>query len=390
MSSFRLFKILPKSLKRLRRVAHRLSSAGEVDSLVRSYFAVKDSFARDDSSTEYSIVYEASSKAAFRSLCARLAPIGYTPHLTGTPENASLLVTPKPEPPPTARTPIFLLLLSIVAIVATGWAVGIIYNQVDGASVVLTGAAFVLGVTAVLGGRDVSRRLLSRRRGEVSMTQYYLPNIPLFVSLPVLYFLPTFGSITFTRSPSIDRDSLFDFYFVGAVAGVVIASVVALIGAPDAVVYVAATSGTLSSNPSILQTLALQVGGNGLTASTPVGDVAVLSPIEIAAWIGFIISFFSLVPAALLDGGRMSTLVLGERGSRITTMVTAFLLVAVDVPNYWVMFLLIFLLAAIQPSNETLDSISGISRSRKILFLVAMGLVLVCIPVPQTFLTRPI
>ncbi len=367
-----------------------MSSTGEVESLVRSSFAVKDSFARDDSSTEYSVVYDSGSRAAFRSLYAKLTPIGYTPRLTGTTDNASLLISPNPEPPSTARTPIFLLLLSIVAIVATGWAVGIIYNQVDGASIVFTGAVFVLGVTAVLLARDLSRRLLSRRRGEVSALQYYLPNIPLFVSLPVLYFLPTFGSITFTRLPSIDRDSLFDFYFVGAVAGVAIAMAVALIGAPNAVVYVTATSGTLSSNPSVLQTLALQLGGNGLTTATPVGDVAVLSPVEIAAWIGFIISFFSLVPAALLDGGRMSTLVLGERGSRITTMVTAFLLVAIDVPNYWVMFLLIFLLAAIQPSNETLDSISGISRSRKILFLVAMGLVLVCIPVPQTFLTRPI
>jgi hypothetical protein len=71
-------------------------------------------------------------------------------------------------------------------------------------------------------------------------------------------------------------------------------------------------------------------------------------------------------------------------------MVTAFLLVAIDVPNYWVLFLIIFLLAAIQPSNETLDSVSGISRSRKLLFLVALLLVGLCIPIPQTFLTRPI
>ena len=52
--------------------------------------------------------------------------------------------------------------------------------------------------------------------------------------------------------------------------------------------------------------------------------------------------------------------------------------------------LMIFLLAAIQPSNETLDSISGISRSRKLLFVGAMVLVLLCAPVPQSFLTYPI
>ena len=71
-------------------------------------------------------------------------------------------------------------------------------------------------------------------------------------------------------------------------------------------------------------------------------------------------------------------------------MVTAFLLVIVDVPNYWVLFLLIFLLAAVQPSNETLDSVTAISRSRKFLFVVAMLLVLLCIPIPQSILTFPV
>jgi len=261
---------------------------------------------------------------------------------------------------------------------------------VAGGDVLLIGASFVLAVTAVLIARDVAQRFVARRRGKVSSLQYYLPNIPLFVSLPVLYFLPTFGSITFLRSPTIDRDSLFDFYFVGAVVGVAVAFAVALIGAPDAVVYAVGQPGTLNSSPSVLQTLALTLGGNSLTAAVPSGEVALFSPVEIAAWVGFLISFFSLIPAALLDGGRMATLVLGERGSRITTMVTAFLLVAIDVPNYWVLFLIIFLLAAIQPSNETLDSVSGISRSRKLLFLVALLLVGLCIPIPQTFLTRPI
>lgn len=368
-----------------------MSGNPDVDSLVRSSFVVKDSFSREDGSFEYSVAYEARSRDEFRALFQKLAPLGFTPHLSGTPEDASLLVSKNPDTSPTtARAPIFLLLLSAASIIGTGWAVGLIFNQLTGGSVFLAAASFAIGVTAVLAARDVVRRYYARRHSRVPLIQYYLPNIPLFVSLPVLYFLPTFGSITFTRSPMFDRDTLFDFYFVGAVAGVVAAFAVALAGAPTAVVYAAAQSGTLSSNPSVLQTLALIVGGNSLSATAPAGEMALLSPVEIAAWIGFIISFFSLAPAALLDGGRMATLVLGERGSRITTMVTALVLIIIDVPNYWVMFLLIFLLAAIQPSNETLDSITGISRSRKLMFLVAVALVFLCIPIPQTILTRPI
>jgi len=368
-----------------------LSENPEVESLVRSSFSVKDNFARGDGSTEYSVVYDERSRTAFRALRAKLAPMGFTPHLSGTPDDAVLIVSKDAEPPRAgARTPVFLMLLSIVSIIATGWGVGLIYSQAVGGNVILIGASFAIGVTAVLVARALAQRFVARREGKVTTLQYYLPNIPLFVSLPVLYFLPTFGSITFLRSPMVDRDSLFDFYFVGAAAGVLVALAVAFIGAPNAVVFAPGQPGTLSSNPSLLQTLALALGGNGLNAVAPSGDVALFSPVELAAWIGFLISFFGLVPAALLDGGRMSTLALGERGSRITTMVTAFLLVAIDVPNYWVLFLLIFLLAAIQPSNETLDSVTRVSRSRKLLFLLAIALVLVCIPIPQTFLTVPL
>jgi hypothetical protein len=51
---------------------------------------------------------------------------------------------------------------------------------------------------------------------------------------------------------------------------------------------------------------------------------------------------------------------------------------------------MIFLLAAIQPTNETLDSLSDLSRSRKLLFLAGMVLMLLCAPIPQNFLTYPL
>ena len=363
----------------------------EVDGFVHSSFAVKDTYVRDEEgATEYSVVYNDGSRTAFKALYAKLSPIGFTPHLSGSPDDATLIVTKNAEPPKSsARTPVFLGLISVVSILVAGWGVGIINSQEAGESILLTGASFVLGVTGVLLAREMAHRLVARRK-KVSILQYNLPNIPLFVPIPVLYYLPVFGSITFLRSPAIDRDSLFDFYFVGAVAGVAVALVVALAGAPTAAVLAPAQSGTLSSNLSVMQTVALALGGNSLSLVPPAGQMVLLSPVEIAAWVGFLISFFSLIPAALFDGGRMSTLVLGERGSRITTMLAATLLILIDVPNYWVLFLLIFLLAAVQPSNETLDSVTKISRSRKSLFLVAMGLLFLCIPVPQTFLTFPL
>jgi len=378
-----------------------LSADQDVEALVRSLFTVKDVFDRGEGSKEYSVVYDERSRAAFKTLYGRVKPLGFTPRLFGTRDDASLtMIKGEVLSSPAPRTPVFLSLLSVLAIIAAGWLIGDIYVQVEGGNVLLIGASFVVGVVAVLVAKDLVQRLMVRRGGGVSTTPYYLPNIPFFIALPVLYFLPTFGAITFVRSPTVDKDSLFDAYFFAPAVGIAVALIVAVAGAATAItlthaqyvsIFNSGGLGTLTTNPSLLQSAAIYVSGYlNLSPQVPTGGVSIFSPLEVAAWIGFLLSFFSLLPAALFDGGRMATLALGVRGSRITTMVTGFLLVAFDVPNYWVIFLMIFLLAAIQPSGETLDSISALSRSRRLLFLVAMALVLLCAPIPQNFLTYPI
>lgn len=378
-----------------------MSEGTEVEPIVRSLFTVKDVFQLEEGSKEFSVVYDANSRSSFKTLYQKVKPLGLTPRLFGTKDDASLTLT-KAEPPPSVapRMPIFLSLLSILSILAAGWILGDIYTRVEGGNAIEIGAGFVLGVAIVLVAKDIVQRFVTRRRGGGSTTPYYLPNLPFFIGLPVLYYLPTFGAVTFVRSPTVDKDTLFDCYFFAPVVGVLVSLVVAFVGATSAISLTSAqyssifTNGslaTLNTNPSVLQSAAISLATNlHLTPSVPPGGVSIFSPVEVAAWIAFLLCFFSLLPAALFDGGRMATLALGVRGSRITTMVTGFLLVAVDVPNYWVIFLMIFLLAAIQPTNETLDSLSPISRSKKILFVAMVALVLLCAPAPQNFLTYPI
>jgi membrane-associated protease RseP (regulator of RpoE activity) len=375
-----------------------LSEGADVEPIVRSLFTVKDVFDREEGSKEYMVEYNAGSRAAFKELYRRVKPLGFTPRLFGTRDDASLTLTrPEALPSQAPRTLVFLMLLSILSIVAAGWILGDIYVRVEGGNAIEIGAGFVLGVAVVLVAKDLVQRFVARRRGGASTLPYYLPNLPFFIGLPVLYYLPTFGAVTFLRSPTVDRDTLFDCYFCAPLVGVLVSLAVAFVGATSAIsltgiqyssIFTNGSLATLNTNPSLLQSAAISLATSlHLTPSVPAGGASIFSPVEVAAWICFLLCFFSLLPAALFDGGRMATLALGVRGSRITTMVTGFLLVAVDVPNYWVIFLMIFLLAAVQPSNETLDSLSPISRSKKTLFVVILVLVLLCAPVPQTFLT---
>jgi hypothetical protein len=374
----------------------------DVDSAVRSLFSVKDYFVAEEGAAEYTVAYDSQSGANFLKLLESLKGPDYSAQLYGDAERATLVVVKNPPPPPPQlkvrlSAPAFLFLLTLLSVLVTGYVVAVIFPQVaPGSSSLEMGTGFVAALFAVVAARYLAQRY-GAKRGNFSFLSYYLPNIPVFIALPTLYFLPTFGSMSFPGTPPANRNKLFDFYLIGSLAMVAVALAVAFLGAGTSVVLTqsqlaALSSGnqttTIQTNPSILQSGAISIAQSlGLTSQVPRGGTLIFSPVEIAAWLGLIIAFFNLMPAALFDGGRMARLAIGERGSRLTTIASGLFLLATDIPNYWVIFLLVFLMAAFPVQGETLDSISGLSRSRKAFFALAVVVGVLCVPTPQTFAT---
>ena len=377
----------------------------DVDAAVRSLFSVKDYFVAEEGAAEYSVAYDERSGQNFLKLLEILKTPDYSASLYGDPERATLVVVKNPPPPtPQLRvrlsTPAFLFLLTLLSVLVTGYVVAIIFPQVaPGSSSLEMGAGFVGALAAVFALRYLVQRYAAAR-GRFSFLSYYLPNVPIFIALPTMYFLPTFGAVSFPGSPPANKNKLFDFYLMGAVAMLLVAVVVALLGAGTSVILThaqveALSSGnqtaTIQTNPSILQGGAISLSQSlGVLGQVPAGGTLIFSPIEIAAWLALLLAFFNLMPAALFDGGRMGRLALGERGSRVTTIVSGLFLLLTDLPDYWVVFLLVLLMAAFPVQGETLDSITGLSRSRRVAFAVAVVVGLLCVPIPQTFATFPL
>ncbi len=374
----------------------------DVDSAVRSLFSVKDYFVAEEGAAEYSVVYDERSAANFLKLLESLKGPDYSAQLYGDPERATLVLIKNPPPqPPQQRVrlsaPVFLFLLTLLSVLVTGYVVAVIFPQVaPGSSPLEMGVGFVAALGAIVAVRYLAQRYAAKR-GNFSFLSYYLPNVPLLIALPAMYFLPTFGSVSFPGSPPANRDKLFDFYLFGSLALVLVALAVSFLGAGTSVVLtqsqlaalsVGNQTATIQTNPSILQGGVMSLSQSlGLVGQVPPGGTLIFSPVEIAAWLGLLLAFFNLMPAALFDGGRMARLALGDRGSRLTTIVTGLFLLAADIPGYWVVFLLVFLMAAFPVQGETLDSISGLSRSRKALFALTVVVGVLCVPLPQTFAT---
>ena len=374
----------------------------EVDSAVRSLFSVKDYFVTEDGAAEYSVEYEARSGPNFLKLLDLLKAPDYSAQLYGDRERATLVVLKNPPPPPPQlrvrlSSTAFLFLLTLGSVLVTGYVVAAIFPQVSpGSSPYVMGVGFVVALMAVLLSRYAVQRYAARR-GRFSSVSYYLPNVPIFIALPTMYFLPTFGSVSFPVTPPANKDKLFDFYLVGSLALVVVALAVAFLGSGTSVILTqsqlsALTAGnqtaTIQTNPSILQSAVISAAqGLGITGQVPQGGTLIFSPIEIAAWLGLLVAFFNLLPAALFDGGRLARLAIGERWSRVTTIASGLFLLLIDLPDYWVVFLLVFLMAAFPVQGDTLDSITRLSNSRKAVLVAAVALGLLCVPMPQTFAT---
>ena len=292
------------------------------------------------------------------------------------------LPPPKPQQAVRLSAPAFLFLLTLLSVFVTGYVVAVIFPQIaPGSSVLGMGLGFAACLIAVFVLRYLAQRYAAKR-GSFSGLSYYLPNVPLFIAIPDDVLPPNFrgGELPWLPScqqgqalrllpPRLARHGRRRRRRLDPGAG----SSVVLTQAQYAALSAGNQTSTIQTNPSILQSGVISLAQSlGLLGQVPAGGRSIFSPIEIAAWLGLLLAFFNLMPAALFDGGRMARLVIGEMASRVTTVLSGISLLLIDLPDYWVVFLLVFLMAAFPVQEETLDSVTELSNSRRAVFVIAV------------------
>jgi membrane-associated protease RseP (regulator of RpoE activity) len=186
------------------------------------------------------------------------------------------------------------------------------------------------------------------------------------------------------KGPPANRDQLFDLGFSGPAVGFITTIVVAIISVltaplvPEVQVASLVSQGLLSvqawPNTPLLMILLSYLD----IRSVPLGQTLVLTQVAFAAEIGALITFLNIIPAWQLDGGHIMRAALGPQGHRIATGIG---LVGLALAGYWPFALLILVmmftrggLAGVEP----LDDVSPLSKSRRILFVVAIAILVLC------------
>ncbi len=234
---------------------------------------------------------------------------------------------------------------------------------------------YTLCLLGILGVHEAGHLIAMKAHKLKTTWPFFIPGLPIIG-------IPTFGAFIRSGGPTVNRKILFDIAIAGPVAGVVIAIIVALVGAWNAPLIDEQTAQYLMSTnmltefqfgESLFMYGALELFGKGEP------NVVILTPILWASWIGFLVTFLNLLPAWQLDGGHMARTLMSERVHRYATFGSMGVLVLL---NYWFMALLILILSMRNPSASTLDEVTPLPSSRKKAYLAIIVLAVLCAPLP--------
>ena len=369
------------------------SQAADVEQFVRSKFSVKEYYALPDGELEFQIAYDNDTKQRFVQLEREVGPKGYRPELTGTRDECVLFVK---KAAPQARLPSRISVLMALLTVASLGVFAYLQTSVDNQLIPDFPAYFLFfgfggTVGLLLGVHELGQRFAARKGQAGHSTSYVIPGVPLLTP-----FLPSLGFVNTQREPAVNRDRLFDVVIAGPLAIFVSAVILYIVGVLSSVPSTVAFQQTQLVNSTVsINSNAVQVGLDFLLGplvhSAPAGFVSV-SPIADGASFGFILVFIGLLPMALFDGGLLVSAAWGERAARAATYLSVLLLLVLDMnyATYWAVAIVALLLAGRPVRLRLQDEVSRLSTSRQWVFIGALVLAFLCLPVPHSLATIPL
>ncbi|HXG05725.1 MAG TPA: site-2 protease family protein [Nitrososphaera sp.] len=239
---------------------------------------------------------------------------------------------------------------------------------------VLMAAMYTVSLMGILGIHELGHILANRKYGIRASWPYFIPGFP--------WGIPTFGALIVLRNNMTNRNVMFDVGIAGPIAGLIVTVIVSIYGSTISTIITAEDAARIENlGPLPFGESLLMVATIHLTGMAVDGMVLVASPVLFAAWFGFMITFLNLLPAWQLDGGHLARSALGVRWHRLLTYASIAILLVLGL---YPMALLVLFFSMRAPESAPLDDVTPLSAKRKALFFVALGIAIVCAPIPET------
>jgi Zn-dependent protease len=244
---------------------------------------------------------------------------------------------------------------------------------------ILLAAIYTVSLMGILGIHELGHVVANRKYGIKASWPYFIPGVP--------GFLPTFGALIVMRGNMTNRNVMFDVGIAGPIAGLIVTVIVSIYGSTISTLITAEEAqrlfGENQLGPLPFGESLLMIATVYLTGMAVENMVLVISPVLFAAWLGFLITFLNLMPAWQLDGGHLARSALGVRWHKILTYASIAILLAL---GFIPMALLVLFFSMRSPESAPLDDVTPLSSKRKALFFVALGIAMICAPIPTSLM----
>jgi membrane-associated protease RseP (regulator of RpoE activity) len=288
------------------------------------------------------------------------------------------------EPPKSRRAwiPRALFAATIMTVMIDGY-----YRAMSANSIVKGDDPFYIAILytasliGILGIHELGHMIASKIHKLKISWPYFIPGIP------VLGFVPTFGALIMSRGLIVNRNILFDVGISGPIAGLIVAIIVSTYGAyispmiPSSQAHdLLEKSGLMEMHSSIIMDATIALVGKNAP-----NQELVMSPVLLAAWFGFLITFLNLLPAWQLDGGHIARATFGVKWHKILTYASIGVLAST---GYYIMALFVLMFSMRSQDVRPLDDISPLSRKRRRMFGLVIALAFLCAPLPFSILPQ--
>jgi len=353
----------------------------EIVSIVSALFTIKR--INQSPSTLEIEIEEVDPTRKFRDLVQKIEPKNLIAQLERRNERMFIIIS-RFESPATKKTwiPRVLFAATITTVMIDGYYRAISTNSIVKVGDPLTIAIlYTISLMGILGIHELGHIIAAKKHRLRVSWPYFIPGIP------VIGFIPTFGAIIKSRGLIINRNILFDIGISGPITGLIIAVIVSTYGAyvsplvqSSVAEELSAKSGLSEIHSSILMDSTIVLMGKHL----PDKDL-IMSPVLLAAWFGFLLTFLNLLPAWQLDGGHIARATFRLKLHKILTFVSVGVLASL---KYFSMAFLVLIFSMRSPDVKPLDDISPLSRKRRWMFVLVMILAFLCAPLPFSILPK--
>ncbi|MFW9850926.1 MAG: site-2 protease family protein [Candidatus Thorarchaeota archaeon] len=240
--------------------------------------------------------------------------------------------------------------------------------------IAFTTGIFILALMGIIGTHEMGHYRMAKKLGIEATPPYFIPGLPQIGG--------TFGAFIQQKSPPRDRSSLIDLGLAGPYSGFIITLIALVLGfalsVPVTAEQLAAIDATFPGQSGSLPVpLIFMLVEYFFADLIPAGGTIYIHPVGFAAWVGCLVTALNLFPSGQLDGGHALRAILNEKAHKYIGYGAIAVMFLV---GFFTMAILVLAMSFRGGHPGALDDTVPVSKSRIILFILAMIILVISIP----------